>query len=56
MYYHPSNDRSNHRSNHDGYYDRYYDSYYDQPWLPRLRNRLMLMHDFFIYCPEFCHI
>ena len=40
---HRSNDRGNDRSNHRGYYDRYY-------------NYIILMHDFFIYCPEFCHI
>ena len=25
----------------DGYYDGYYDGYHNQPWLPRLRNRLL---------------
>ena len=35
------NHRSNDRSNHRGYYDGYYDGYHNQPWLPRLRNRLL---------------
>ena len=26
---------------YNGYYDGYYDGYHNQPWLPRLRNRLL---------------
>ena len=28
---------------YNGYYDGYYDGYHNQPWLPRLRNRLVTM-------------
>ena len=29
---------------YDGYSDGYYDGYHNQPWLPRLRNRLLSLN------------
>ena len=31
---------------YDGYYNGYYDGYHNQPWLPRLRNRLLCFFQF----------
>ena len=33
---------------YNGYYDGYYDGYHNQPWLPRLRNRLLYVLDLYL--------